>query len=58
MRPFHQILAEEKASRNILEIKLTKMNVETEGVMGKATSIRFEDVSVLIFDVIAVKPEH
>jgi hypothetical protein len=28
MRPFHQILAEEKENRNILEIKLTKMMVE------------------------------
>ena len=57
MRSFHQILAEEKENRNILEIKLTKLNVESDGVMGRAKNITFEDVSVLIFDVIGVKPE-
>ena len=58
MRSFKQILAEEQASRNILEIKLTKMMVEVEGVMCKARNISFEDVSTLIFDTIGVKPEH
>ena len=32
--------------------------VECEGVMAKPKHISFEDVSVLIFDVIGVKPEH
>ena len=58
MRNFKQILAEAKENRNILELKLTKLMVDQDGVMGKAKHISFEDVSVLIFDVIGVKPEH
>ena len=58
MRTFQQILNEEKENRNIVEIKLTKMMVDNDGVMSKAKHISFEDVSVLIFDVIGIKPEH
>ena len=58
MRTFQQILNEEKVNRNIVEIKLSKMLVDNDGVMSKAKRIYFEDVSVLIFDVIGIKPEH
>ena len=34
------------------------MMVDNDGVMSKAKHISFEDVSVLIFDVIGIKPEH
>ena len=58
MRSFKQILAEEKQSRNILELKITKLMVDTDGAMGKAKGLGFEDISVLIFDIVEVKPEH
>ena len=57
MRTFQQILAEANETRNILEIKLSKMMVDNEGVMGKAKHLSFEDVSILIFDEIGIKPE-
>ena len=57
MRSFAQILAEEKQKRNILEIKVTKMQVDENGELKPAKSLTMEDVSVLIFDVIKVKPE-
>jgi hypothetical protein len=57
MRTFAQIIAEEKESRNILEIKMTRLQYEEEGEMKPAKSLNIEDVSILVFDVIKVKPE-
>ena len=52
-----EILAEANETRNILEIKLSKLKVENEGVMGKAKNILYKDISILIFDEIGSKPE-
>ena len=52
-----EILAEANETRNILEIKLSKLMVENEGVMGKAKNILYKDISILIFDEIGSKPE-
>ena len=58
MRTFQEILAEETENRNILEIKLKRMNVINEaGEQGRAKNLSTEDVSILLFDVIKVKPE-
>ena len=57
MRSFAQIVAEEKQSRNILEIKMTRLQIDEEGVMKPAKSLNVEDVSILVFDVMKVKPE-
>jgi hypothetical protein len=58
MRSFAQIVAEEKQSRNILEIKMTRLQIDEEGVMKPAKSLNVEDVSILVFDVMKVKPEE
>ena len=58
MRTFQEILAEANETRNILEIKLSKLKVENEGVMGKAKNILYKDISILIFDEIGIKPEN
>ena len=59
MRSFQQILAEEKEKRNILEIKLRRMNVTSEDeTQTKAKHLSFEEVSVLIFDVLKIDSEH
>ena len=57
MKTFQEILAEANETRNILEIKLSKLKVENEGVMGKAKNILYKDISILIFDEIGSKPE-
>ena len=58
MRTFQQILAEEKGNRNILEIKLKKLNVTNEdGTQGKAKYLSIDEVSVLIFDVLKINPD-
>ena len=47
MRSFAEIIAEEKANRNILVIKLTKM---TDATGAKAPNLSMEDVGELMFD--------
>ena len=58
MRSFAQIISEEKAQRNILEIKITKLQIEEDGETKQAKPLTLEDVSVLLFDVIGVKPDE
>ena len=57
MRTFEQIVADEKETRNIIEIKVTRKQVEIDGEIKPAKSLSMDDVSVLIFDVIGVKPQ-
>ena len=57
MRTFEQIIAEEKDNRNILEVKITRLQIEEDGVQKPAKPLSLDDVSVLIFDVIGVKPQ-
>ena len=57
MRPFDQIVAEEKEHRNILEVKITRLQIVEEGVPKPARPLSLDDVSVLIFDVIGVNPQ-
>ena len=57
MRSFEEIIAEEKENRNILEIKITRKEIEEDGVMKPAKALSMDDVSVLIFDMIAVNPQ-
>ena len=58
MRSFQEILAEEKEKRNILEIKLRRLNVTGEdGNQLKAKYLTFEEVSVLIFDILKINPD-
>ena len=52
MRTFEQIVADEKQTRNIIEIKVTRKQVEIDGEIKPAKSLSMDDVSVLIFDVI------
>ena len=57
MRTFEQIVAEEKETRNIIEIKVTRKQVEKDGEIKPAKTLSMDDVSVLIFDIIGVKPQ-
>ena len=57
MRSFAQIIAEETEKRNILEIKITKQQINVDGEIKLAKPITIKDVSVLVFDVIKLKPE-
>ena len=58
MRSFAEIIAEEKANRNILKIKITKIMIDVDGEMMPPKPLTIEDVSVLFFDVIKVKPQE
>ena len=56
MRSYEEIIAEEKEKRNIIEIKVARMQIEENGELKPAKALTFDDVSVLIFDVIGLKP--
>ena len=56
MRSYEEIIADEKEKRNILEIKVTRMEVEENGEMKQAKALTTDDVSVLIFEMIGLKP--
>ena len=56
-RTFEQIVADEKKNRNILEVKITRKQVEENGELKPAKALTLDDVSVMIFDVIGVKPQ-
>ena len=58
MRTYEQIIAEEKENRNILEIKITRLQIDEDGVMKPAKALSVDVVSVLIFDVIGVNPQE
>ena len=56
-RSFEQIVADEKKNRNILEVKISRKQVEENGELKPAKALTLDDVSVMIFDVIGVKPQ-
>merc|ERR1712240_937421 len=53
MRSYAEIIAEEREQRNILEIKLTRLD-EADGSETKAKALTFDDIGELIFDVLHV----
>ena len=53
MRSYAEIIAEEREQRNILEIKLTRLD-EADGSEAKAKALTFDDIGELIFDVLHV----
>ena len=55
---YEQIIAEEKENRNILEIKITRLQIDENRVMKPAKPLSADDVSVLIFDMIGVNPQE
>ena len=50
MRTFEQIIEDEKANRNILEIHLSKNPTRPK-------NLTFDDIGEFIFDVLKIKPE-
>ena len=57
MRTFAQIIADEKESRNILEIKLTKKVGNDLEIQRKPENLSLESIGELLFDVIKLKAE-
>ena len=56
-RNFSQIIEDEKANRNILEITITKITqTDSEGTVHKGPSLNFDDLGELIFDVLKIVP--
>ena len=51
LRPFGQVVAEEKANRNILEIKLRKIIPSDEDAV-RPRNLTNEDIGTLIFDIL------
>ena len=59
MRSFSQILEQEKANRNILEIHLTKTSWTNEqGKTEKPKNLTFDDLGEFIFDKLKVSPSE
>ena len=57
-RSFEQIIADEKKHRNILEIRLVKNDVtNSDGTIGKAKSLNFDDIGEFLFDILCIDPE-
>ena len=57
MRTFAQIIADERQTRNILEIKLTKISSGGVGNHVKPENLSLEKIGELMFDVIKLKTE-
>ena len=58
MRTFAEILNEEQNYRNILEVKLIRLNVSYDcGELVKARGLTEDDISEFLFDVIGLKVE-
>ena len=55
LRPYSQVVAEEKAHRNILEIKLRKI-IPSDEDTARPKNLTTEDVSTLFFDIIKINP--
>ena len=59
MRGFEQIISEEKQTRNIIEISLTKIqSTDENGEIARPRSLSFEELGELIFDVLQIKAEE
>ena len=59
LRSFSEIIAEEKSKRNIIEIKLTKIaSKDTNGDIQKPKHLSFDDLAILIFDVLQINPDQ
>ena len=58
-RSFSQIIAEEKVNRNILEIRVRKVKVDTSKVDENINvrSLTFDEVGELIFDILKIKAQ-
>ena len=57
-RNFSQIIQEEKTNRNILEIHLQKIILtDSDGNTSKGPNLNFDDLGVLLFDIIKVDPK-
>ena len=51
-------MAEEREKRNIVKIKMRRLNIaDDDGSPNQPKSLTMEDVSVLIFYMIKIKPE-
>ena len=55
MRSYAEIIAEEREQRNILEIKLTRLD-ETDGSEAKAKALTFDDIRRVGIRCVACRP--
>ena len=56
-RNFAKIIEDEQRDRNILEMQITKIDVENEnGVMTKPKPLTYEDLGEFLFDILEVNP--
>ena len=56
-RSFAEIIADEKANRNILEIVLTKISATNDdGSMSKFRNLTFDEIATFIFETLKVSP--
>ena len=52
-RTFSQIISEEKQTRNIIEINITKIiSVDQDGEQVRPKSLTYEDLGELLFDIL------
>ena len=57
-RNFAQIISEEKANRNIIEITLKKIITKNEdGTEAKPVNLTFDDIGEFIFDILKINPD-
>jgi hypothetical protein len=54
LRSFAEIIAEDEANRNILEIQVYKMTTIVNSVETKAKALNYDDLGELVFDVLNV----
>ena len=56
-RPFAQIIAEETANRNTIQLHLRKIHNTPIGTPSTIKNLTFEDLGELLFDILKINPE-
>ena len=57
LRPFSQIILEESATRNIIQLRLTKIPTHVNGKSTLPKNLNFDDFGEFLFDILKIKPE-
>ena len=57
-RPFSQIISEESANRNIIQLHLRKIPTMEDGKYTSPKNLSFDQLGEFLFDILKIDPEH
>ena len=56
-RPFSQIISEESANRNIIQLHLSKTPIIENGQSTQPKSLNYDELGEFLFDILKIDPE-